>query len=170
MHFPSPHLALALSIASTTLASPTRGSTNDIIYPSTTGPAGSLPTSDSTSTLPAECIMFKPYVPEIVMEAVCSLHLTPSAVPTLNAACFGGNSMGGQPSIAAPVPQNTYQAAATSQGGGEYEQAETTQQGQPTMTMSAGGAQQPTGSSQGGYVQPTGSGTGFETQTTATSA
>ncbi|KAI4168969.1 MAG: hypothetical protein LQ343_006000 [Gyalolechia ehrenbergii] len=170
MHFPSPHLTLALSIASTTLANPTRRSTNNIIYPSTTGPDGSQPTSDSTSALPADCIMFKPYVPEIVMEAVCSLHLTPSAVPTLNAAFTGGSSMGRQPSIAASVPQNTYQAATTSQGGGEYEQAATTQQGQPTMTMSAGGTQQPTGSSQGGYVQPTGSGTGFETQTIGTSA
>ncbi|KAL8707405.1 MAG: hypothetical protein Q9225_007760 [Loekoesia sp. 1 TL-2023] len=131
MHFSSTYLTLALATATTTLASPAKGpvnTANDGQYTQPTGnlpsqPTGNnLPTQPSgTSNLPAQCSMFKHYVPEIVLDAVCSLHMNPGAMPTLNSACFGG----AQPTVL-PQPQNTYgqqqntygqqQPAATTEG------------------------------------------------------
>ncbi|KAL9597473.1 MAG: hypothetical protein Q9219_005106 [cf. Caloplaca sp. 3 TL-2023] len=146
MHFPSTYLGLALALTTTSFATPTRQNPNDYSEPSVTAPFG----TDSTGTLPAQCAMFKHYVPEAVIDAVCSMHMTPGAVPTMGAGCFGGGGGGGgggaipQPTYVA----NTYEAVGTSVGPvGDV---------QPTLTGSGGGDVQPTPTSAGSDVQSAG--------------
>ncbi|KAL8833555.1 MAG: hypothetical protein Q9170_004210 [Blastenia crenularia] len=167
MHFSATYLALALTFASRTLASPARAHTTLGDQATTTGPFSSTETGGD-SNLPAQCSMFKQYVPEVVLEAVCSLHMDPGAVPSFNSACFGGGS---QPSA---TLGGGYQQPTMTLGGG-YQQPTTTALGGyegPTTTDLGGYEGETTTAVVGGYTtQAGGQGTatgGFETQTTAT--
>ncbi|KAI4131073.1 MAG: hypothetical protein LQ338_001394 [Usnochroma carphineum] len=99
-------------------------------------------TAASSSSMPAECKMFKPYVPEIVLEAVCSLHMTPLPAgqsPTLNSACFGAHRPK-QTALPLNVHQNAYHppSAASMQAAGPTA-ASTNLNALPTMTMGKSG-------------------------------
>ncbi|KAL8947887.1 MAG: hypothetical protein Q9222_005880, partial [Ikaeria aurantiellina] len=103
MHFSSGYLALALSLATGTLAHPAREHTG-----TGTGPSGPMETGDST--VPPACKMFKPYVAEVFLEAVCSMHLTPLAagiMPTINTACLMPQETGGYQQNTDTYGQNT---------------------------------------------------------------
>ncbi|KAI4139101.1 MAG: hypothetical protein L6R39_006471 [Caloplaca ligustica] len=128
--------------------------------PSGTNPMGSNPTgtnpygsqTTSSAPIPSQCHMFKPYVPEVLLSAVCSLHMTPLAagvVPTINTACFAGQGpentfLPTQPTAQTQGPFTRPQPMGTNTGG--YGQA---------TTQGAGGstASKPTHANQGGYGQ-----------------
>ncbi|KAL8713577.1 MAG: hypothetical protein Q9220_002439 [cf. Caloplaca sp. 1 TL-2023] len=89
MHFSSSYLAFALSLATGALAHPAHGTHTGTGTGTGTGPNNPYETGTG-DVLPA-CKMFKPYVAEVFLSAVCSLHMTPLAagvMPTINSACL----------------------------------------------------------------------------------
>ncbi|KAL8697822.1 MAG: hypothetical protein Q9201_006907 [Fulgogasparrea decipioides] len=91
MHFSSTYFALAFSLATGTFAIPKLVNTGK----AATAIDPSLPTYShgATDSVPLQCHMFAPYVPQALLGAVCSLHmtpLTPGQMPTLDSACFAG--------------------------------------------------------------------------------
>ncbi|KAI4099712.1 MAG: hypothetical protein L6R37_005856 [Teloschistes peruensis] len=164
MHFSSRYLTLALAFATGTLAIPQQYERQ-----TTTQPPSSRESGGSTS-LPSECHMFKPYVAEIFLEAICSLHmnpLTPGQLPAVNSECFGAGA-----SHTIVNHGNTYQPQQTSLGGGNgYTQVATPTknpyQGQQTTQRGGYQGQQ---TSQGGGAQQTTQGGGYQARPTTTSS
>ncbi|KAI4241905.1 MAG: hypothetical protein L6R40_004304 [Gallowayella cf. fulva] len=112
MHFSATYLTLALSLASSVLAMPqqenylrqtTTTSLGENGYgarTTTTGPY--VPGSTGGARVHPECMMFGPYVPPALLEAVCSLHMTPlgaGVVQSFPSSCLnpvagqGGNTL-----------------------------------------------------------------------------
>ncbi|KAL9581100.1 MAG: hypothetical protein Q9212_004098 [Teloschistes hypoglaucus] len=164
MQFSSKYLALALALATGTLAIPQQYERQ-----TTTQPHSPRETGGSTS-LPSECHMFKPYVAEIFLEAICSLHmnpLTPGQMPAVNSECFGAGA-------SQTLVNHGYQPQRTSLGGGnEYTQVATptTKPYQGQQTTRGGGYQGQQTTRGGGYQgQQTTQGGGYQAQTTTTSS
>ncbi|KAL8693540.1 MAG: hypothetical protein Q9218_001665 [Villophora microphyllina] len=147
MHFSTKYLTLALALATGTLAVPQAYERQ-----TTTQPPASVETGDSTK-LPNECHMFKPYVAEVFLEAICSLHMTPLAagkVPKINTECLNGVNP-----LSIVKHRNSYQPqTATSRGGGDqYTSHQQTPMATPTSSVVYQGQQSSQGG--GGYGQQT---------------
>ncbi|KAL8663645.1 MAG: hypothetical protein Q9202_003715 [Teloschistes flavicans] len=153
MYFSGKYFTLALAFATGTLAVP-----QQYVRQTTTQPPSALSSGGST-TIPSECHMFKPYVAEVFLGAICSLHMNPLApgkMPTINSECFGA---GAQQTIV--NHGHSYQPQETSLGGGNgYTfQQQTTQVATPTnnpyqgqQTTRGGGYQaRPTTTSSASY-------------------
>ncbi|KAL8856620.1 MAG: hypothetical protein Q9178_006776 [Gyalolechia marmorata] len=109
----------------------------------------------NTDGIPEQCMMFKPYVAPVFLEAVCSLHMTPLApgsMPTFPTSCLSsavgeetdGYGDGPEPSSSGNVPeptsidegQNTFvPQPSAAQTGGSYEEATSTGGSAPTMAV-----------------------------------
>ncbi|KAI4272416.1 MAG: hypothetical protein L6R38_006620 [Xanthoria sp. 2 TBL-2021] len=97
MQFSTTYIALALSLASIAIARPQQG--QDQQQQPTTTFNGGYQVSQPTDTIPGggddevpkQCKMFMPYVPPALLEAVCSLHMTPLAagsMPVVPTSCL----------------------------------------------------------------------------------